>query len=108
MAGSVLVAYATRSGSAREIAEALAVTLCEQHLEVDIQPMKAVSSFAGYRAVVLGVPLFKFRWHKDTRRFLRGTDKPCKSAQWQFSRLAHFTMLKRNGRGCAVSSRRRL
>jgi menaquinone-dependent protoporphyrinogen IX oxidase len=29
--------------------------------------------------------------------FCRGTDKPSKSAQWQFSRLPHFMMLKRNG-----------
>jgi flavodoxin len=70
MAGSVLVTYATRSGWTREVAEAVAATLREHHLEVNIQPMKAVSSLAGYRAVVLGAPLFMFRWHKDARCFL--------------------------------------
>ena len=70
MAGSVLVTYATRSGWTREVAEAVAATLREHYLEVNIQPMKAVSSLAGYRAVVLGAPLFMFRWHKDARRFL--------------------------------------
>jgi menaquinone-dependent protoporphyrinogen oxidase len=56
MAGSVLVAYATRFGSTREVAEAVAATLREHHLEVNIQPMKAVSSLAGYRASDFNVP----------------------------------------------------
>jgi menaquinone-dependent protoporphyrinogen oxidase len=70
MALSVLVAYATLSGSTKEVAEAVAATLREHNLEVDIQPMKAVASLAGYRAVVLGAPLIMGRWHKDARRFL--------------------------------------
>jgi menaquinone-dependent protoporphyrinogen oxidase len=32
--------------------------------------MKSVRSLAGYHAVVLGVPLQMFRWHKDARRFV--------------------------------------
>ena len=70
MAGSVLVAYATRSGSTKEVAEAVAATLREHNLEVDVQPMKAVSSLTGYRRVVLGAPLIMGRWHKDARRFV--------------------------------------
>jgi menaquinone-dependent protoporphyrinogen oxidase len=52
------------------VAEAIAATLRDYDLEVDIQPLKAVSSLAGYDAVVLGAPLFMCRWHKDARRFL--------------------------------------
>lgn len=70
MANSVLVTYASRSGSTREVAEAVAATLREHKLAVDIQPMKAVSGLDGYRAVVLGAPLFMGRWHQDARRFL--------------------------------------
>jgi len=61
----VLVAYATRYGSTREAAEAVAATLREHELEVDVQPMREVRTLEGYRAVVLGAPLYMFRWHKD-------------------------------------------
>jgi menaquinone-dependent protoporphyrinogen oxidase len=70
MSESILVAYATRYGSTREVAEAIAATLRECGLEVDIQPMRNVRRLAGYRAVVLGAPLYMFRWHKDALRFL--------------------------------------
>jgi len=32
--------------------------------------MRQVHALEGYRAVVLGAPLFMFHWHKDARRFL--------------------------------------
>jgi menaquinone-dependent protoporphyrinogen oxidase len=70
MSDSTLVAYATSYGSTREVAEAVAATLREHGLEVDIQPMRQVRTLAGYSAVVLGAPLYMFRWHKDARRFL--------------------------------------
>jgi menaquinone-dependent protoporphyrinogen oxidase len=70
MPDSVLVAYATRYGSTREVAEAVAATLREGGLEVAFQPMRDVRTLAGYSAVVLGAPLYMFRWHKDARRFL--------------------------------------
>jgi len=70
MSRSILVAYATRYGSTREVAEAVAATLREGGLEVDIQPIRQVRTLAGYSAVVLGAPLFMFRWHKDALHFL--------------------------------------
>ncbi len=70
MSTSVLVGYATRYGSTQEVAEAVAATLRECGLAVDIQPMREVRSLAEYSAVVLGAPLYMFRWHKDALRFL--------------------------------------
>jgi menaquinone-dependent protoporphyrinogen oxidase len=70
MSTSVLVGYATRYGSTQEVAEAVAAMLRECGLVVDIQPMREVRTLAGYSAVVLGAPLFMFRWHKDALRFL--------------------------------------
>jgi menaquinone-dependent protoporphyrinogen oxidase len=67
---SVLVAYATRYGSTKEVAEVVAETLRDHGLEVDVQSMQAVSNLSGCRAVVLGAPLQMFRWHKDARHFL--------------------------------------
>ena len=70
MSASVLVAYATRYGSTQEVAEAVAETLRDCGLGVDIQPMREVRTLEGYDAAVLGAALYMFRWHKDARRFL--------------------------------------
>jgi menaquinone-dependent protoporphyrinogen oxidase len=114
MSTSVLVGYATRYGSTQEVAEVVAATLREGGLVVDIQPMREVRTLAGYRAVVLGAPLFMFHWHKEALSFLarfRGplterpvavfalgpTHDPYDEQEWQDSRsqldkeLAQFT-----------------
>ena len=70
MSTAVLVAFATRYGSTQEVAEAIAATLRERGLTVDLQPMREVRSLDRYRAVVLGAPLYMFHWHKDAIHFL--------------------------------------
>ncbi len=71
MSDSILVAYATRYGSTREVAEQVAATLRDSGLEANIQPAREVRTLEAYRSVVLGAPLYMFRWHKDAKRFLR-------------------------------------
>jgi menaquinone-dependent protoporphyrinogen oxidase len=70
MANSVLVGYATRYGSTEEVAGAIAATLGECGLEVDLRPVSEVKTANGYDAIVVGAPLFMFRWHKDALQFL--------------------------------------
>jgi len=70
MSASILVAYATKYGSTQEVAEAVATTLREGGQTVDCQPVKKVRSLDGYGAVVLGAPLYMFRWHGDAKGFL--------------------------------------
>ena len=69
MEDSVLVGYATRYGSTREVAEAVAAVLREQGLVVDVRPVRDVGSVEGYRAVVLGAPFYIGSWHKDALAF---------------------------------------
>ncbi len=70
MSTSILLGYATRNGSTQEVAEAVAATLRECGLAVDIQPVREVRTLTGYSAVVLGAPLYMFHWDKDALRFL--------------------------------------
>lgn len=66
----VLVAYASKRGSTREVAEAIAETLRRHGLSVEIEPAGAVASVEDYGAVVLGGSLYMGRLHADARRFL--------------------------------------
>ena len=67
---TVLVTYASMHGSTQEVAEVVAAKLRERELTVDLQPARNVQTLNGYRAVVLGAPVYMFHWHKDARRFL--------------------------------------
>lgn len=66
----VLVGYATRYGSTKEVAEAVVATLRECGLTVDARPLRELRSLEGCGAVVVGAPLFMFHWHKDALNFL--------------------------------------
>jgi menaquinone-dependent protoporphyrinogen oxidase len=70
MSDSILVTYATRYGSTQEVAEKVAATLRESGLAAEIHPAKQVRTLDGYRAVVLGAPLYIGSWLKDAQRFL--------------------------------------
>jgi len=71
MTSPVLVAYATKAGSTREVAEVVARTLREHGLEADVRPAGEVGTLAPYAGVVLGAAIYMGRVHKDARRFLR-------------------------------------
>jgi menaquinone-dependent protoporphyrinogen oxidase len=67
----VLVAYATRHGSTREVADELAATLHRQGIAVDVKPAADVDGLDGYAGVVLGCALYTGRVHRDARGFLK-------------------------------------
>jgi menaquinone-dependent protoporphyrinogen oxidase len=66
----ILVAYGTRYGSTREVAERVAATLGEQGIDTDVKRAREVRSLDGYDAVVLGTPLYMGALHKDVRALL--------------------------------------
>jgi menaquinone-dependent protoporphyrinogen oxidase len=66
----VLIAYATKHGSTREVAEALAEILGERGFSVEVKPATEVADIGGYGAVVVGGALYTGRLHADARRFL--------------------------------------
>ncbi len=70
METKALVAYASKYGSTREVAEAVAATLREGGLAADVRPVGKVRSLAGYNLVVLGAPFYVGAWHKDALQFL--------------------------------------
>jgi menaquinone-dependent protoporphyrinogen oxidase len=55
---TVLVTYASKHGSTKEIAERIAATLRRSGIETDLQPVEAVRDVEPYAAVVLGSAIY--------------------------------------------------
>jgi menaquinone-dependent protoporphyrinogen oxidase len=66
-----LVAYSSKRGSTKEIAEWIGTDLREGGFDVDVQPANSVGDIAPYNVVILGGALYAGRWHRDARRFAR-------------------------------------
>lgn len=70
MAAPVLIAYATRSGSTADVADAICTTLREAGLAAHASPVDAVTSLEGTTTLVLGAPLYIGRLPKEFHNFL--------------------------------------
>jgi len=70
MPASILIAYATRSGSTAEVAEAIGASLHDAGLGPDVLPMRQVESLEGRTAVILGAPLYVGRFPDEFHKFL--------------------------------------
>jgi menaquinone-dependent protoporphyrinogen oxidase len=71
MSHKILVTYATRSGSTAGVAQAIAETLAESGVQVDIRPMQDVTDLAPYRAVVAGSAIQDGAWLPEAMQFIR-------------------------------------
>ena len=68
----VLVAFASKHGSTREVAEAISSRLQERGFDVRLRLAREVrGSIAECAMVVLGAPIYSGRWHRDAHRFLK-------------------------------------
>ncbi|GAA3113269.1 flavodoxin domain-containing protein [Streptosporangium carneum] len=67
----VLVAYGSRRGSTREIAEWVARVLVEEGMDADVRDAAEVREVGDYDAVVLGGAIYFGRWHRHTRALVR-------------------------------------
>lgn len=68
---TILVAYASKHGSTREVADAVAGRLRDHGWTVDLREVAAVQDVNQYGGVVLGAALYMGRPHADARTFLR-------------------------------------
>jgi menaquinone-dependent protoporphyrinogen oxidase len=64
-------AYATKHGSTREVAEAIAARLRERGLDADLRTAAEIRTVDDYAAVVLGGSIYIGRWHSDARALLK-------------------------------------
>jgi menaquinone-dependent protoporphyrinogen oxidase len=83
---SILVAYATRHGSTRGIAERIAGRLRADGFEAEARPAAEVRDAARYDAFVVGGAAYMFHWLKDATEFVK-RDRAVLSGRptWLFS-----------------------
>lgn len=71
----ILVAYATKSGSTKEIAEVIAEQIRHAAHEVTVLDAADVRSVEPYKAVVLGSALYAGRWRREAVKLLTRNEK---------------------------------
>ncbi len=65
----VLVAYASKAGSTRGIAEFIGERLRQQGMQVDVIEVGAVGNAKDYDAFVIGSAVYMFHWLKEAKKF---------------------------------------
>ncbi len=74
MSNTILVTYASRTGSTAGVAEAIGKTLAEGGAQVEVRPMKDikdVQDLATYRAVVAGSAIQGAKWLPEAMQFVQ-------------------------------------
>ena len=66
----ILVAYASKYGSTKGIAEFTGERLRQQEMQVDVQETSAVRNAADYDAFVIGSAVYMHRWMKEAKQFV--------------------------------------
>ena len=65
----ILVAYASKHGSTKGIADFIGEKLRQRGLDVDVLEVSQVQNLGAYDAFVLGSALYMFHWMKEAKRF---------------------------------------
>ncbi len=71
MTNRILVTYASRAGSTREVAEAIGKTLSEGGTPVDVVSMDKVTDLTPYDAVVVGSAIRGSKWLPEAVEFIQ-------------------------------------
>jgi menaquinone-dependent protoporphyrinogen oxidase len=83
---TVLVAYTSRAGSTRGVAERIAARLRSFGLEVHLDPLLGREEVSRFQAVVLGSPIYSGEWETEAVDFLRRNAPALAGhALWTFS-----------------------
>lgn len=66
-----LIAYASRSGSTKEVAQFMGDELKKSGFAIDLIPINEVSDLSPYDFIIAGGMIYRFSWHFDIIGFLK-------------------------------------
>jgi menaquinone-dependent protoporphyrinogen oxidase len=82
----VLVAFATKAGSTKGIAEFIGEKLRGRGMQVDVLEAASIRDAGGYDAYVVGSAVYMFHWMKEAKQFLSNNKKSLAGKPvWLFS-----------------------
>jgi menaquinone-dependent protoporphyrinogen oxidase len=82
----ILVTVASRHGSTREIALAIAGELRAAGTDVDLREIETIASLDGYDAAIIGSAVYAGQWLPEARRFVeRNRERLATIPVWLFS-----------------------
>jgi menaquinone-dependent protoporphyrinogen oxidase len=82
----VLVAYASKYGATKEIAEKIGEALRQAGLRADVLQANLVKDLTPYKGVVLGSAVYIGMWRKEAKSFLKANEKALAGRPvWLFS-----------------------
>src|SRR5688572_27488118 len=83
---NVLVAYATKHGATRGIAERIAQTLNDEGLDAELVDLERPPSVGKYDAFVVGSAAYMYHWLKEATEFVRDNEATLTSRPtWLFT-----------------------
>jgi menaquinone-dependent protoporphyrinogen oxidase len=86
MTVKVLVAYGSKYGATREIAEKIGQTITQEGLLVDVISAEKVKNIVDYQAVVIGSAAYIGGWRKEVTNFVKKHEKAlAERPVWIFS-----------------------
>lgn len=86
MQGKFLVAYASKYGATKEIAEKMGEVLRGSGVPADVSPVDQVRGLDAYQAVILGSAVYIGKWQKEAAEFLQDNQQALSERKvWLFS-----------------------
>ncbi len=83
---NILVSYASKYSSTKEIAEKIGEVLCQAGWQAIVLPVNGSIDLSSYSAVILGSAVYVGRWQKEATAFLQAHEKILASLPvWLFS-----------------------
>jgi menaquinone-dependent protoporphyrinogen oxidase len=82
----ILVAYASKHGSTKEIADFIGKTIIDSGVDVDVYYVGAVTNLTDYDGVVIGSAVYAEQWRPEAAQFVRlRADVLAEKPVWLFS-----------------------
>lgn len=75
MEKKVLIAYASKYGATKEIAEKVGEVLKQEGIPTDVLSVKKVKNPADYKDIVIGCAMYIGMWRKEGANFLKNNEK---------------------------------